>query len=222
MKIKVCGMRDAENISELVKLKPDFIGFIFYNKSKRFVENFPEVDFPEGIKKVGVFVNETIENILEIVYKYQLDLVQLHGNESSEFCEKLINMFTQRRLSEKTRHSELVSESHKLEIIKAFSVDEHFNFESTVAFEKSCDYFLFDTKGTNYGGNGVKFNWDVLQKYKGKTPFLLSGGISKDDVDKIQKIRHSAFLGVDINSGFEIGAALKNIDDIKEFKYNLL
>ena len=194
MKIKVCGMRDAENISELVKLKPEFIGFIFYNKSKRFVSDFSQVDFPEGIKKVGVFVNETIENILEIVYKYQLDLVQLHGNESSEFCKKLINAFTERSQSEKTRHSQLVSKSHELEIIKAFSVDEYFNFESTVAFKKSCDYFLFDTKGTNYGGNGVKFNWEILQKYNGKVPFLLSGGISKDDVEEIQKIQHSAFF----------------------------
>ncbi|MDX1829023.1 MAG: phosphoribosylanthranilate isomerase [Lutibacter sp.] len=202
MKIKVCGMRDAENIQSLLALKPDFIGFIFYNKSKRFVEGFPQVDFPKGIKKVGVFVNENIDVILDKVKKYQLNVVQLHGNETPEYCAKL--------------------HYYKLEVIKAFSVDENFNFNSILAYENSCNYFLFDTKGTNYGGNGIKFNWEILQKYRGNVPFLLSGGISKNDVSEIQKIMHSAFEGVDINSGFEIEPALKNINEIKEFKENLI
>ncbi|MDP3313142.1 phosphoribosylanthranilate isomerase [Lutibacter sp.] len=209
MIIKVCGMRNSENIQSLLALKPDFVGFIFYKKSKRFVNDFPKVDFPKEIKKVGVFVNETIEEVLRIVEEYKLECVQLHGNESPEYCWDL-------------RRSELVSESHRIEIFKAFSIDENFNFNSTNQFEKSCDYFLFDTKGKEYGGNGIKFNWEVLQKYKGETPFLLSGGISKNDVLEIKKIKHIAFAGIDINSGFEIEPALKNISDIKEFKNNLL
>lgn len=202
MKIKVCGMRDAENISELVKLKPDFIGFIFYNKSKRFIADFPQVNFPKGIKKVGVFVNENTKTIIDKVKKHQLDFVQLHGHETPEYCSKLYH--------------------YKIKIIKAFSVDENFDFNSIESYKNYCKYFLFDTKGENFGGNGIKFNWEILQKYRGKIPFLLSGGISKNEVLEIQKIKHPAFEGVDINSGFEIEPALKNIDDIKEFKNNLV
>jgi phosphoribosylanthranilate isomerase len=221
MKIKVCGMRDNGNIQSLIALKPDFMGFIFYKKSKRFVTNFPTIEIPSTIKKVGVFVNETIDDVIEIVIKHQLDCVQLHGNESPEYCEDLKKLITERRRSEKTRHSELVSESHPIEIFKAFSVDDSFDFLITESYQKDCNYLLFDTKGKEYGGNGVKFNWEVLQKYKGKTPFLLSGGISKNDSEEIKKIKHAAFAGLDINSGFEIEPALKNIEDIKEFKQNL-
>ncbi len=209
MKIKVCGMRDADNISELIKLKPDYMGFIFYDKSKRFVSNFPEVEIPSDIKKVGVFVNEAIDDVIEIAEKNKLEAIQLHGNESPEYCNQL-------------RHSELVSESHPIEIFKAFSIDNNFDFSKTDAYQKVCDFLLFDTKGKDYGGNGVKFNWQVLDKYKGETPFLLSGGISKIDVSEIKKISHKAFLGIDINSGFEIEPALKNINDIKEFKQNFV
>jgi len=209
MKIKVCGMRDADNISELIKLKPDYMGFIFYDKSKRFVSNFPEVEIPSDIKKVGVFVNEAIDDVIEIAEKNKLEAIQLHGNESPEYCNQL-------------RHSELVSESHPIEIFKAFSIDNNFDFSKTDAYQKVCDFLLFDTKGKDYGGNGVKFNWQVLDKYKGETPFILSGGISKIDVSEIKKISHKAFLGIDINSGFEIEPALKNINDIKEFKQNFV
>jgi phosphoribosylanthranilate isomerase len=220
MKIKVCGMRDAENIKSLIALKPDFIGFIFYNKSKRFVSEFPQIKFPKAIKKVGVFVNESLEEVLKISKKHQLVFVQLHGNETPEFCQKLVNMFTDRSRSEKPHHSELGLES--FEIIKAFSVDENFNFEQTKPFEKYCKYFLFDAKGTNYGGNGIKFNWEMLQNYKGEVPFLLSGGITKKDANEIKRINHPKFIGVDVNSGFEIEPGLKNIQDIKEFKNSLI
>ena len=206
MKIKVCGMRDSNNILELIKLKPDFVGFIFYKKSKRFVADFPQIKFPKNIKKVGVFVDESIEKVLKKVTHYQLDCIQLHGNESYQYCKEL-------------RNSELVSEN--FEIIKSFSVDDNFNFDVTKTYEKVVDYFLFDTKGKDYGGNGIKFNWDILKNYKGKVPFLLSGGITKEDGIEIKKIKHHAFEGIDVNSGFEFKPGLKNIDDIKEFKYNL-
>ena len=208
MKLKVCGMRDNENIESLIALKPDFMGFIFYKKSKRFVADFPTTEIPLSIKKVGVFVNESLDTVLDIVEKHNLDCVQLHGNETPEYIDELL-------------HSELVSESHPIEVFKAFSVDDSFDFSKTDAYQKVCDYMLFDTKGKDYGGNGVKFNWDVLQKYKGEIPFILSGGITKNDVEEIKKINHSAFVGLDINSGFEIEPALKNINEIKEFKYNL-
>lgn len=220
MKIKVCGMRNPENVSSLIALKPDFVGFIFYNKSKRFVKDFPQVEFPTEINKVGVFVNESEEKIIKKVNKHNLSFIQLHGNETVEYCKKLIKMDTERSRSENSII--FAPLNHPLKIIKAFSVDELFNFDETKPYENYCSYFLFDTKGKNYGGNGVKFNWEILQKYKGKIPFLLSGGISENDVNEIKKINHSKFIGVDVNSGFEIEPALKNIEKLKEFKKNLV
>jgi len=195
-------MRDNENISGLLNLKPDFIGFIFYDQSKRFVADFPQIDIPSSTKKVGVFVNEKIDEIIDKALKYKLDFVQLHGNETPEYCEKLTN--------------------HKIKIIKAFSIDENFDFSAIKFFENHVSLFLFDTKGKYYGGNGLKFKWDLLQNYKGKTPFLLSGGITKNDANEIKKFNHPALLGVDINSGFELEPGLKNINEIKEFKSTLL
>lgn len=195
-------MRDKENILGLLALKPDFIGFIFYDKSKRFVTDFPQNEIPSTTKKVGVFVNETIEEIIEKANQHTLDFVQLHGNETSEFCEKLV--------------------AKNIKIIKAFSVDENFDFSAIKSFEKHVSLFLFDTKGNNYGGNGIKFNWELLQKYLGRKPFLLSGGISINDAAEIKKIKHPAFLGIDINSGFEMEPGLKNIKEIKEFKSLLI
>ena len=202
MKIKVCGMRDKENISGLLALKPAYIGFIFYDKSKRYVADFPQIEIPSSVKKVGVFVNETIEEIVEKANLHTLDFVQLHGNETPEYCSAL--------------------SAKNIKIIKAFSVDENFDFSATKPFEKYVSLFLFDTKGNNYGGNGIKFNWELLQNYTGKIPFLLSGGISKNDSEEIKKFKHPAFLGIDINSGFELEPGLKNIKEIKEFKSLLL
>jgi len=204
MLLKVCGMREAKNISELIRIEPDYIGFIFYGKSKRFVANFPEVEIPSNVKKTGVFVNESLAEVIKIVESYNLKAVQLHGNESPEYINKLRALLIR-----------------KIEVFKAFSVDDDFDFSKTEPYQKICDYLLFDTKGENYGGNGVKFNWQVLGRYKGRTPFLLSGGISKVDAEEIKKISINAFAGVDINSGFEIEPAIKNIENIKEFKQNL-
>ncbi|PHR69602.1 MAG: N-(5'-phosphoribosyl)anthranilate isomerase [Lutibacter sp.] len=222
MKIKVCGMRDSENITELVGLTPDYIGFIFYDKSKRFVADFPQVEIPSSIKKVGVFVNETEEEIVRKISKYKLDVVQLHGNETSEFCEDL-----------RLRHAEFISASHmsdeipkqvrndELEIIKVFAVDESFDFKQTQDYESTCDLFLFDTKGKDYGGNGLKYDWSILKEYKGQTPFLLSGGINKDDVEAVlsflRRQESKQCIGIDLNSGFEDAPSVKNIERLKFF-----
>lgn len=210
MKIKVCGMRDSVNITELVKLSPDYIGFIFYDKSKRFVADFPEVEIPSSIKKVGVFVNESIENILNKISDFKLDVVQLHGNETSEFCKELQCQFER---------------SRELKIIKAFAIGKDFNFNKTKAYEQVCDLFIFDTKGKEYGGNGVKYDWSILQNYKGETPYLLSGGISEDDALNVLSLlrnkKSNQCVGVDLNSGFEERPALKNITKLAEFKKQL-
>jgi len=202
-------MRDAENISELIKLKPDYIGFIFYEKSKRFVTSLPKVEIPSEIKKVGVFVNETIDEIIEIADKNKLEAIQLHGNESPKYCEELKVLLIR-----------------NVEIFKAFPIDDNFDFSITEDYQKVCDYLLFDTKGKEYGGNGIKFNWQVLDNYKGELPYLLSGGITKNDVQALllflNRQESKKCIGIDINSGFEIEPAMKNIANIKEFKQNLL
>ncbi|MDR0873190.1 MAG: phosphoribosylanthranilate isomerase [Prevotellaceae bacterium] len=203
-------MKNPQNIQDLVKLNPDFIGFIFYEKSPRFCgKELQNLDFvPKNIKKIGVFVNESTDKILEIAKKYGLDGVQLHGNETPEMCKTI-----------KAQH---------FLCIKAFSIAESADFAQTKAYEGVADYFLFDTKthltpnpspqerGV-YGGSGQKFDWAILNDYQGNTPFLLSGGISADDAGNIRKITHPLFFGIDINSKFEIEAGVKNVELIKMF-----
>ncbi len=200
MKIKVCGMKIPDNIEQLSKLNIDFMGFIFYKKSKRYTKTIA-IDITKNKKKVGVFVNENIDNLIDITIQNNLHYVQLHGDETVEYCKKL--------------------KEQKIKIIKAFRIEDNFDFELTNKYQDFCDYFVFDTKGKNYGGNGVKFNWHLLDNYKGTTPFLLSGGIALEDCDSLKKFNHSKFIGVDINSKFEIDAGLKNIEEIEKFIENI-
>ncbi len=175
MKIKVCGMKNPDNIRELSRLPIDLIGLILYPQSPRYIENLDPEDLnilPENISRVGVFVNEEEKKVKEAVEKYKLDYVQLHGNESAGYCKKL----------------KLTCPSIK--IIKAFSIAEASDFEQTQQYENAADYFLFDTKTPRYGGSGQKFDWSVLVEYKGNTPFFLSGGISSEDVFSIKKLKH--------------------------------
>jgi phosphoribosylanthranilate isomerase len=200
MKIKICGMRIPENIAKVAALKPDFMGFIFYPKSPRYAEPMDIASLnalPSTIKKIGVFVNENLENILTIAYKYKLDGLQLHGTELVDMCSKL----------KKAGYI----------VIKAFPIAEAYNFKVTKDYEGACDYFLFDTKTDAYGGSGLKFNWTMLDEYKGGTPFLLSGGIAADDAEAIMKIEHPKFAGIDLNSKFEIKPGLKNVEALREF-----
>ena len=208
MFIKVCGLREKVNILAIDTLSIDFLGLIFYEKSPRFVENNTEnnSDIPTtNAPKVGVFVNSSLEYILEKIQKYQLKYIQLHGNESSDFVKEIYQ-----KIKEKN-----------IKIIKAISIDNEIDNVFLSAFVPFCDYFLFDTKGTNHGGNGVKFNWQILQDYQLKTPFLLSGGISADEVAEIKNIKHTQFAGIDINSKFEIKAGLKDVKMIENFIKNL-
>lgn len=205
IKLKVCGMRNTENLAELIQVQPDFIGFIFHEASARNVTEIPDVIIPNTIKKVGVFVDKEIEFITKTATSFGLDYIQLHGNETPEFCSKL-NSPLERGLR------------GVFKIIKAFNISADFDFEKLEAYEASCDYFLFDAFGKKSGGNGITFNWELLQKYKGQTLFLLSGGIDEKMATEIKKIQHPKFAGVDINSRFEIKAGLKDVDKIELFK----
>ena len=194
--IKICGMKYPDNILEVGALLPDYMGFIFWEKSARYFDGVIP-DLPKSIKKVGVFVNETFEVILAKAQEYDLQAIQLHGHESVEFCLNL--------------KSELDS---KIEIIKVFSVDDDFDFEILKPFETVCDYFLFDTKGKLPGGNGTTFDWKVLEKYPSNKPFFLSGGIGIEEIDLTKEIltTNLPIHALDVNSKFEIEPGLKNIE----------
>lgn len=204
VKLKVCGMREAQNIKDVAALNPDYLGFIFYKESARYFSGtIPNL--PKHIKKVGVFVNATVSDILNKVAKYGVDLVQLHGEESAEFCSELKNQL-----------------SEDVGIIKVFSVKNQFNFEDLTLYEPACDFFLFDTKGKLPGGNGYTFNWSVLKNYPSTTPYFLSGGIGLDELEKLEEFLSQPESrwchAIDVNSKFEIEPGLKNIKLLKEFK----
>lgn len=190
-------MKFPENIKQLLALEIDYIGFIFYKKSKRYLDNVPETIDYKSTKKVGVFVNATKKEILEKVTKFNLDYIQLHGNESHNFCKSLFEK--------------------GCKIIKAFSVDDDFDFSICEKYVAVTDLFLFDTKGENPGGNGQVFNWEKMTSYKISKPFLLSGGISPNHVKVIQNFYHKQCVGIDVNSGFEDFPGLKNIKRLKRF-----
>ena len=194
-------MRDAENIRALdEKRLIDWMGFIFYPQSPRYVHEKPTY-LPKNCRRVGVFVNENILEILKKIDDYQLDGIQLHGNESPEFC------------------SELKNARPGIFLIKAFSINKSAKnlFENTNAYENHCDYFLFDTATKGYGGSGKQFDWNILQAYHGSTPFLFSGGIKPESIKACSNFRHVKCVGIDLNSGFEIAPAFKDVEQISQF-----
>ena len=201
MQIKICGMKYPENILEVSTLLPDYLGFIFYLKSPRFADRLDLSvlnSLPKNIKKVGVFVNESLENILTCIEKYNLDAVQLHGADNKKLCRE-------------------IKEEAKTMVIKVFPIMASYNLKVTKEYEEVADLFLFDTKTDLYGGSGQKFNWNILHDYQGEKDFLLSGGISADDVKAIRKIEHPKMIGVDLNSRFEIKPGLKNVEMLRNF-----
>lgn len=194
--IKVCGMTDGENIRQTEQLGVDFIGFIFYPRSPRFLFEMPTY-LPVRSRRIGVFVNESKDNILMYADRFGLDYIQLHGNESPEFCHNL--------------------QAAGMKLIKAFSIATPRDLSSVSAYEGLCQYYLFDTKTPQYGGSGNQFDWTLLNRYTGNTPFLLSGGINQYSATAIRNFHHPRLAGVDINSRFESSPGLKDIGRIQTF-----
>ena len=212
MKLKVCGMKYDYNIQKIAELKPDFLGYIFYEKSSRyFVGKIPRL--PETVKKVGVFVNSPIEEVLSKVYEHDLNLIQLHGDESPEYCNEL-----KKHSSEDTLR--------KFEIIKVFSVGNNFDFSLIKDYEDVSNYFLFDTKGKLPGGNGFSFDWQVMKNYPSTKPYFLSGGIGMEQSNALKeffKMPESKYcFAIDVNSRFEIEPGLKAEDLVREFKEKII
>lgn len=196
-------MTDAANMHEIARLKPDFFGLIFYQKSPRFVSLEKAKTLPQfaEIKRVGVFVNESAENVLTIAEAANLSFVQLHGDESPEFCAELKN------------RSSLIGEGESVKIIKVFSIGENASLPTRglLPYQNACDYFLFDTKTPKHGGSGTSFDWAILQQTGINKPFFLSGGIGAENVaTAISSCAELPLFAVDINSRAEIRAGIKS------------
>ena len=232
MIIKVCGMREPENIRAVASLGIDLMGFIFYPSSSRFVQmisscagiipDYSEERLTEAKrvgnkceeggsiqdgnlpKRVGVFVDDMPQNIVTRVYNYALDYVQLHGNETVEMIDNL------RRTIDPDIHP-------NIKIIKALSISSEESLQACKQYEGHVDMFLFDTRCDSYGGSGEQFDWKVLASYDGDTPFLLSGGIGPEDASRIKAFSHPRFAGIDLNSKFETAPALKDVEKLKTF-----
>lgn len=194
-------MRNPSNIEELVKLSPDYIGFIFYPKSKRFIGDQISDDIhaliPVYIQKVGVFVDEPFESLLEKFRNNKLDMIQLHGSELPGYCERLKKL--------------------DIRVIKVFNISSDFDFGMVECYNQYCDYFLFDTAGELPGGTGTKFDWEKLNQYSGEKPFFLSGGIQPSDAQRIKSLTVKNLHAIDVNSGFELEPGLKDIPTLKKF-----
>lgn len=216
MTIKTCGLREPDNILALAALPIDWMGFIFYEKSPRYVGERPELaDFLTQARRqlrqqwVGVFVNALPDTVVQTVRDFGLDKVQLHGGESPVYCENLKNVLQAADLAH-------------VDIIRAFRVSRAFDFGITAAYQPYCSHFIFDTQAeTAYGGTGHKFDWAVLDFYAGTTPFLLSGGIGPDDGVAIKALSHPALAGLDLNSRFEVAPGVKSVEALAGFLENL-
>ena len=208
MNIKVCGITDIKQLTQLDGLGIEFAGLNFYEQSPRYMKNKMNGDAVKAadldIKKVGVFVDATYDAIMELLEEYDLDVVQLHGEEEPLLCEQL---------------------SEKTEVIKVFRIgDGKIDVDELVSeFDEVCDYYLFDTglKNGAVGGTGVQFDWKKLTKAKIEKPFFLSGGIGPSDAEKVRAFKHPDFYGIDINSQFEKSPGVKDMVSILQFKQSL-
>lgn len=203
MKLKVCGMKDGDNISAVAGLQPDYMGFIFYPKSKRFFTGtLPEMS--SDIVKTAVFVNEDLNMVLDRVKEYSFEAIQLHGDESASYCRELKKGL-----------------SPAVQLIKAFSMHQNFDMTRLLDYQAACDFFLFDTKGKERGGTGQVFDWNILKSYDLKHPFFLSGGIGLDQIEHLKAFFETEVSNychaVDVNSKFENLPGLKRVDDLELF-----
>lgn len=219
--LKVCGMKYPENILKVAELQPDYLGFIFYEKSPRNFEGIiPEL--PKSIQKVGVFVNEYIEIIVSLAEEYQLDVIQLHGDESVEYIEKLKEAFRQAELDSASHNKIPKRVRNDKKIIKVFGIKNEFDFNKLKPYENLVDYFLFDTKGEKRGGNGTTFNWKILENYPSEKNYFLSGGIGLNEVEEVKSFLKTKeaekCIALDVNSKFEIEAGVKSVGKIKKFR----
>lgn len=206
LKFKICGMREPVNILTISALVPDYMGFIFYPRSKRYAAHLSADAthrLPAGIKKTGVFVDEEIEKVQERVIGFGLSALQLHGKETPAYC------------------AALKAFSPETELIKAFGLHEDFDFEILKAYKGIADYFLFDTQTPDHGGSGKRFDWTLLDRYELDVPYFLSGGIGLENADELKMIRDPRFYAVDVNSKFELEPGLKNLEQLTEFKNKL-
>lgn len=204
MLVKVCGMREPENIEKVAQLGVDMMGFIFYPKSPRFAsQSVDRTAADKDVCRVGVFVNESVELISDKIQLFDLNAVQLHGNESRELCEQL--------------HEQ----NGLLKVIKAISVSTAGDILKYKEYVGAVDYFLFDTKCKTVGGSGQQFDWQVLENYDGDVPFILSGGIGPEDVERIRNFHHPKCIGIDLNSKFEMEPGLKDVEMLKTFLENI-
>ncbi|MBR1521866.1 MAG: phosphoribosylanthranilate isomerase [Bacteroidaceae bacterium] len=200
MIIKVCGMRDPDNIRQVDELgMVDWMGFIFFPRSPRHVSEVPTY-LPKDCKRVGVFVNATTEDIVSRIHTFGFHLVQLHGNETPEYISSLREVI-----------------GNDVRIIKMIQIASQEDLAKTHLYEGQIDYFLFETKCQGYGGSGQQFDWDILHHYTGKTPFLITGGIGAENAAKVKAFHHPQFVGIDLNSRFETAPALKDVTRIKNF-----
>jgi phosphoribosylanthranilate isomerase len=201
IRIKVCGLTDPLNAREVAAAGADFIGFIFYRGSKRYVGDNPESvlfsGIPGHVKKVGVFVNEEPDKVIETAKKFKLRAVQLHGEETPDQCSYIKSSGTR--------------------VIKAFGIAPDFDFGLLSDFRQACDYFMFDSKTAHHGGSGLKFRWEVLRDYHLEKPFFLSGGIGPEDISDIRLFNHGAFYAADINSCFESAPGMKDAARVRTF-----
>ena len=195
MIIKVCGLKENQNILDITGLDIDWIGYNFYKPSSRYITIVPAINNEINQKKVGVFVNEDMDIVKDYIDKYKLDLIQLHGDETPEYCSKAQSL---------------------IPIIKVFRIHKEFNFDMLDDY-RVAEYFLFDTDTKNYGGSGIKFDWNILTHKSISRPFLLSGGIAYDDWEKILSFKADNFIGIDINSKFESEPGLKDATLIRKF-----
>lgn len=199
--IKVCGMREPANIADLVELPINYIGTILYPKSPRYSGEREDTaqafrSLNSSVQKVGVLVHPTLSFIEEMQEKFAFDYLQLHSDESLDFCREAAKIAP---------------------IIKAFGIDTTTNFQTIESYSTIADFFIFDTATKAYGGSGKKFDWTLLDNYHGEKPYLLAGGLTVDDAQSLTTITDPRCMGFDINSGFEISPALKDISQIKEF-----